>query len=219
LKSLAIVCDKYDAAKAISGWSILWLQEWESKKCEDGFEGLLIVIYALDCAEAFTKMSRKAILDQVGPFDTNRIFDGFEMVPESLLADLEVRRRAVQSSLHKFLENLATPMLVTSCRHSSVIAHEYFRALKDSLLWPLSEMLEQASLRTIIERIGWVSEPNSLNQRHCACNVCGKRYKPSLDSARADHLSMIIGLCLPCIRGGTLIAPIKGNNSVCGAGH
>jgi len=145
-----------------------------------------MVIYALDCAEAFTKMSRKAILEQVGPFDINRAFEGFEMVPESLLgtislpsefvymrlmhvilADLEVRRGAVQSSLHKFLENVATPMLVTSCRYGSVITHEYFRGLKDSSLWPLSERLEQASLGTIIERMYWVSEPNTLKERHC----------------------------------------------------
>lgn len=90
LKALAILCDKYDAAKAISVWIILWLQKWEASKCEDGFEGLLAVIYALDCGEAFAKMSKKAILDQVGPFDTHRALDGFDMVPISLLSILEI---------------------------------------------------------------------------------------------------------------------------------
>jgi len=195
-----------------------------------------MVIYALDCAEAFTKVSRRAILEQVGSFDTNRAFEGFEMVPESLiglipphsnpmwmrlthviLADLEVRREAVQSSLRKFLENVATPMLVTSCRYGGVITHEYFRGLKDASLWPLSESLQQASLGKIMERMLWISEPNSLKERYCSCTVCGKRYKPSLENARTEHLSMIVGLCLPCIRGG--IAPIKGDIRVCGAGH
>lgn len=90
LKALALICDKYDVAKAILAWSILWLQKWETSKCEDGFEGLLVVIYALDCAEAFAKMSKKAILDQVGPFDTYRILDGFDMIPKSLLGILEI---------------------------------------------------------------------------------------------------------------------------------
>lgn len=85
LKALAILCDKYNVARAISAWNILWLQKWETSKCEDGFEGLLVVIYALDCAEAFAKISKKAILDQVGPFNTHRVLDGFDMVPKALL--------------------------------------------------------------------------------------------------------------------------------------
>jgi hypothetical protein len=85
LKALAILCDKYNVARAISAWNILWLQKWETSECEDGFEGLLVVIYALDCAEAFAKISKKAILDQVGPFDTYRVLDGFDMVPKTLL--------------------------------------------------------------------------------------------------------------------------------------
>jgi hypothetical protein len=49
-----------------------------------------VVIYALDCAEAFAKMSKKAILDQVGPFDIHRLLDGFDMVPASLLGTFEI---------------------------------------------------------------------------------------------------------------------------------
>ncbi|TVY71521.1 hypothetical protein LSUE1_G005374 [Lachnellula suecica] len=85
IKALAILCDKYDTGKAISAWSVLWFQKWETSKCEDGFEGLLMAIYALDCAEAFAKISKMAILEQVGPFDTRKILDGFDMVPDSLL--------------------------------------------------------------------------------------------------------------------------------------
>jgi hypothetical protein len=90
LKALAILCDKYNVAKAISAWNILWLQKWEVSECKDGFEGLLVVIYALDCAEAFAKLSKKAILEQVGSFDTHRILDGFDMVPENLLGITEI---------------------------------------------------------------------------------------------------------------------------------
>lgn len=85
LKALAILCDKYDAAKAISPWSILWLQKWDTAECEDGFEGLLKVIYALDCAEAFSKISKSAILHQVGIFDTHQRLQGYDMIPERLI--------------------------------------------------------------------------------------------------------------------------------------
>jgi hypothetical protein len=88
LRSLAVLCDKYNCAKSIFPWSILWLQRWETEKCEDGFEALLIVIYALDCAEAFKKATKKAILEQIGPFDTRRVINGLETVPESLLGML-----------------------------------------------------------------------------------------------------------------------------------
>jgi hypothetical protein len=96
LKALAILCDKYDVANAISAWNILWLQKWETSECEDGFEGLLVVIYDLDCAEAFAKMSKKAMLDQVGPLDMHKLLDRFDMVPTSLLGNLEVSRIPVR---------------------------------------------------------------------------------------------------------------------------
>ena len=85
LKALAIICDKYDSTRAISPWSTIWLQKWETSACEEGFEGLLFVAYALDCAEVFMEISKRAVLDQVGPFDTRRALDGFHMIPESLL--------------------------------------------------------------------------------------------------------------------------------------
>lgn len=97
LKCLAILCDKYDVAKAILPWSILWLQKWETSNCEDGFEGLLMVIYALDCAEAFNKLSKKAILSQVGPFDTHKVLEWFEMIPEGMIGTDE-KTKAIEES-------------------------------------------------------------------------------------------------------------------------
>lgn len=85
LMALAILCDKYDCTKAISAWSALWLRKWETSACEEGFEGLLFVVYALDCAAAFMEISKRAILHQIGSFDTHRVQDGFHMVPESML--------------------------------------------------------------------------------------------------------------------------------------
>jgi hypothetical protein len=94
LRSLAVLCDKYDCATAISAWCTLWLQRWETDKCEDGFEGLLIVIYALDCAEAFTKATKKALLEQVGSFDTHKVLDGLDTVPLSLIGGFKLPKFA-----------------------------------------------------------------------------------------------------------------------------
>jgi hypothetical protein len=43
------------------------------------------VVYALDCAAAFMEISKRAILHQVGSFDTHRALGEFYMVPECLL--------------------------------------------------------------------------------------------------------------------------------------
>jgi hypothetical protein len=85
LKALAILCDKYDCTKAISAWIVLWLRRWETDTCEEGFEELLFVVYALDCAAAFAEISRRAILEQVGSFYDRRVIEEFHMVPENLL--------------------------------------------------------------------------------------------------------------------------------------
>lgn len=75
------------------------VQKREASACEDGFEGLLFVVYTLACTEAFTKLSKKAILDQVGSFDTRRVLDGFDMVPE-ILPDID--RISMDNTLHAF---------------------------------------------------------------------------------------------------------------------
>jgi hypothetical protein len=85
LKAPAILCDKYDCIQAISAWSVLWLRKWETYICEDGFEELLFVTYALDCVAAFREYSKEAILCQVGSFDIHKRLPEFHMVPESLL--------------------------------------------------------------------------------------------------------------------------------------
>ncbi|KAF8857824.1 hypothetical protein BDZ45DRAFT_422472 [Acephala macrosclerotiorum] len=217
LKALAVLCDKYNVAKAISAWSILWLQKWETSKCEDGFEGLLAVAYALDCAEAFAKLSKKAILNQVGPFDTHRVLDGFDMVPKSLLVDLEVQRGAVQASLQKAIEDVATPILTTTtCKYRNELAHAYFRGLHGSSLWPLSEKFRQASLSTIMQRISWIPESNS-TRTYCQCDACEAPYKPLLLEIKAKHLSSITSLCLDCIKGGG--SNLKENNRDCRFAH
>ena len=82
LKAFAILSDRYDFTKALSSWSALWLRRWE---LEDGFEDLLIVTYALDCVAPFAEISRRAILSQIGSFDTHRVMYGFHMIPNFLL--------------------------------------------------------------------------------------------------------------------------------------
>jgi len=152
----------------------------------------------------------------VGPFDRHKVPDGFDMVPESLLEDLEVRRGAVQSSLQKAVEDVATPILTSKCSFGSDIAHAYFRGLQTSSLWPLSEKFRQSSLATIMQRISWFPETNP-PRAYCRCKVCGISYQPLLKDIKAKHLSSISSLCLDCVKGGG--SDLKGNDRECRFAH
>lgn len=54
LDQLAILCDKYDCARALKPWTGLWLQRWcGSVSGEDNFWKMLYISYAFDNSLAF----------------------------------------------------------------------------------------------------------------------------------------------------------------------
>lgn len=56
---LAIVCDKYDCARALKPWSTLWLQKWPGTASgEDDYWKMLYISYAYDDRAAFYAASR-----------------------------------------------------------------------------------------------------------------------------------------------------------------
>lgn len=58
LDQLAILCDKYDCARALKPWTTLWLQSWSgSVSGEDSFWKTLYISYALDDSVAFYSAS------------------------------------------------------------------------------------------------------------------------------------------------------------------
>ena len=130
--------------------------------------------------------------------------------------DLEARRGAVQASLQKAIEDVATPILTATCQYKDALAHAYFRSLYQSSLWPLSEQFRQASLSTIMQRISWFSESNPTRQ-YCRCSVCGIQYKPLLSNIKTKHLALITSLCLDRVKGGG--SHLKENNGDCRFAH
>jgi hypothetical protein len=131
--------------------------------------------------------------------------------------DLEVRRGAVQASLQKAIEDIATPILTSNCQYKDDLTHAYFRGLHLSLLWPLSEKFRQSSLSIIMERITWFPESNPTMRKYNTCGVCQISYKPLLLDIRKKHLSSITGLCLDCVTDGD--SNLKENNRDCRYAH
>jgi hypothetical protein len=132
------------------------------------------------------------------------------------LVNLEFRRRAVQASLQKAIENISIPILTASCSYKNELVHSYFYSLHLSSLWPLSERFLHASLSTLIERIPSFPEIKQYRSK-CHCELCGTSYKPLLLGIRTKLLSSTIGLCLDCVKGGG--SDLKNNNRVCRFGH
>lgn len=59
LDQLAILCDKYDCARALKPWTRLWLLRWRgSVSREDNFWKMLYISYALDDRTAFYAASQ-----------------------------------------------------------------------------------------------------------------------------------------------------------------
>jgi hypothetical protein len=84
LANLAILCDKYDCAGAVTCWSILWLQTWAQFAKEKGFERLLFISYGLDIPETFFQITLGLLKDYAGLPSFEASITGFDILPDTL---------------------------------------------------------------------------------------------------------------------------------------
>lgn len=91
-EELAILCDKYDIASAITPWSRWWLQKWKgSPDGEDKYLKMLYISYAYGSYHAFRVSSRNIVLYSTAKdFETyltlqNQNDTGLNILPETLL--------------------------------------------------------------------------------------------------------------------------------------
>jgi hypothetical protein len=86
LKSLAIVCDKYDCASVFAAWGELWLRTHiESSTGAKNLNDLLFVAYVLDLPEAFERISWEILKAQAGKFVNLPGLTDHELVHPNLL--------------------------------------------------------------------------------------------------------------------------------------
>ena len=116
--------------------------------------------------------------------------------------DIDANRGAIQASLHTAIEKAGSTLLSVKCGYPMFWPHSYLQGLKTASLWPLSEAFRQQSLATIMERIYWIPQPDYSNRGRCGCSICSKTYVQVIRDDRAQHLSMVTGLCLDCVKGG-----------------
>jgi hypothetical protein len=85
LKSLAVLCDKYDCAGVFAAWGELWLGTHIESATAENLNDLLFVAYVLDLPEAFKRISWEILKEQSGPFVSLPGLTDHELVHHNLL--------------------------------------------------------------------------------------------------------------------------------------
>jgi hypothetical protein len=85
LKSLAIVCDKYDCVSVFAAWGELWLRTHIESTGAKNLNDLLFVAYVLDLPDAFQRISWEILKAQAGTFVNLPGLAGHELVHHNLL--------------------------------------------------------------------------------------------------------------------------------------
>ncbi len=85
LEKLALVCDKYDTAGAVTPWSTLWFQQWVgSLTGEDRYAKVLCLSYAYDNRKAFYEASSN-FLQYTADSTVEDSMEGPSLVPDPLI--------------------------------------------------------------------------------------------------------------------------------------
>lgn len=63
LLDLAIICDKYDCAAAVSLWTDIWTKDWKKMAQDAGYEQWLFIAWTFGVEDVFQSLSKKLIME------------------------------------------------------------------------------------------------------------------------------------------------------------
>lgn len=89
LEQLALLCDKYDCARALKPWTTLWLQQWRgSANGDDNFWKMLYISYAFDDPAAFNRASQGIVqhYTEYTMDSTPDTIPGLAILPDNLIS-------------------------------------------------------------------------------------------------------------------------------------
>lgn len=115
-EKLALLCNKYDRASALSSWSKTWLQKVNTfPKDQAHYERLLYSSYVYGIHEAFWSSSRAFLVNGLpNSIEANRpdlLTLGLDLLPEGLLESINHDREEIILSLLQTVEELIQPYL------------------------------------------------------------------------------------------------------------
>lgn len=63
LYELAVICDKYDCAAAVTLWVFIWIKSWKDLALQPGYEKWLFIAWTFKNEDVFASLSKKIILE------------------------------------------------------------------------------------------------------------------------------------------------------------
>lgn len=92
LLDLAIICDKYDCATAVSLWTDIWTKDWKKMAQDAGYEQWLFIAWTFGVEDVFHSLSKKLIMEGHYGTEDSTLFvtkEGFcldeMLVPEQVM--------------------------------------------------------------------------------------------------------------------------------------
>lgn len=224
IRSLVILCDKYDCVATLRPWVALWYPLDDLTDDTTNLGEIMFIAFTLDLPKLFSLASWKVLLQQNCPFE---LLEGYAserdcIEPPALLGcsspssrtlsflhhlgELEVRRLELHRQLLRTVEEPLQMMLVWGpCRKTKEYAYEYMQSLRDIGIWPRpSKEKHEISLADALLRLRCFNDPVFQKTADHVCDNCEsmERFTRRKDkwNAQAIFFNIKKGICLDCVK-------------------
>lgn len=215
LKKVTVICDKYDLAMALRGWSAAWLLKWHgAATSEEQLPQLLSMAAVFGDNDLFysitSRLHRSCPISRLTIDDDLYALTGFSgrlfgelsvlLLLQFLIflqAQLCVQRTMIRSGLQRIVEaglcSLASP---------ATISH-HMQDLKDAGLWPTHTIMQEPSFQRVLNKLDGFKQ-SCHNMSGCQCG--NHAFKSKISSIAIKTRGEGKGLCLGCARQGKFTA-------------
>ncbi|PYH93999.1 hypothetical protein BO71DRAFT_450356 [Aspergillus ellipticus CBS 707.79] len=209
-----LLSDKYLLDRdPLSAWVSSWTQA-ELKEPRQSQRGdklqleqeLLFPAYAFDCAKEFQIVTRKLVYHGKGHLVERNPVEVRQLhLPARVCQQLNASRGRLRTILHTSLfEAVASLVSIGDCPCKELAVFEYLRELKRIEVWPLEDVMKDASISDILERLDDFDQKNMRRlkdeefdgSRFCACS---RSWAVVVNQAKKRVAEYFDGLCLDCM--------------------
>ncbi|KAL6825177.1 hypothetical protein V8C40DRAFT_245748 [Trichoderma camerunense] len=203
--AVAVAADKYDCIMALEFASERWLRP--SGDEAGNLMLLTAAAYLLQNAQAFKELTKALILDYKDPYLTLSCREVESAMPWKVFCLLEEQRGYARLRVADILMagvNDGTGRCVHKCGWTSKYAYAYIKLLEDEHLWPAH--LSRISISKALQSAERMPDPIP-EESSTTCTFGYKHAAPEYRKTRTsslDDFNESIGLCLHCVRSGSI---------------
>lgn len=205
--AVAVATDKYDCVIALRFASDSWLRP--SGNEAGNLMLLTAAAYLFQNAQAFKELTKALILDYKDPYLTLSCREVESAMPWKVFCLLEEQRGSARLRVAEILlagVNDGHGHCVHKCGWTSKYAYAYIKLLERKDLWPAD--LPHISITKALQSAERMPDPIP-EESSAACTYGYKHAAPEYRRTRAsilDDFNESIGLCLHCVRSGSMNA-------------